>query len=448
MPSSYTSLLGFVQPATGELTNTWGSTVNSQLTQLVEDSIASTSSKDITAADWTLSTTGGGQSNEARTAVLLVTGTPGTTRSIFAPKQSKVYVVVNNSNSSVVLKGGPVSPTTGVTVLTGVTSLIAWNTNTSDFVVIASGVTSLTASTGINVSSSTGAVTVTNTGVTSAVAGTGIGVSAGTGDVTFTNSGVTSNVAGTGIGVSGPTGAVTITNSGVTSNVAGTGISVSGSTGAVTITNSGVTSAVAGTGISVSGSTGAVTFTNSGVTSLTAGTNISLSGSTGGVTVNATAAGSTTQLQYNNAGSLGGTSGMTWSGTALTAPLATGSTAITQAEKTSSTTLATTAFVDRLRSLTTPTTTSSGGTLVVGDRGSLVSVTAGVTIPASVFAAQDVVTIYNNSASTITITQGTSLTLRQVGTSNTGNRSLALRGMATVVFISATEAVISGGGLS
>jgi hypothetical protein len=423
MPSSYTSLLGFVQPATGELTNTWGSTVNSQLTQLVEDSIASTSSKDITAADWTLSTTGGGQSNEARTAVLLVTGTPGTTRSIFAPKQSKVYVVVNNSNSSVVLKGGPVSPTTGVTVLTGVTALIVWNTSTSDFVVAATGVTSLTAGTGVSVSSSTGAVTVTNTGVTSAVAGTGIGVSGGTGAVTFTNSGVTSNVAGTGI-------------------------SVSGSTGAVTITNSGVTSAVAGTGIGVSGGTGAVTFTNSGVTSLTAGTNISLSGSTGGVTVNATAAGSTTQLQYNNAGSLGGTSGMTWSGTALTAPLATGSTAITQAEKTSSTTLATTAFVDRLRSLTTPTTTSSGGTLVVGDRGSLVSVTAGVTIPSSVFAAQDVVTIYNNSASTITITQGTSLTLRQVGTSNTGNRSLALRGMATVVFISATEAVISGGGLS
>jgi hypothetical protein len=323
MPSSYTSLLGFVQPTTGELTNTWGSTVNSQLTQLVEDSIASTSSFNITAADWTLSTTGGGQSNEARTAVLLVTGTPGTTRSIFAPKQSKVYVVVNNSNSSVVLKGGPVSPTTGVTVSTGVTALVVWDSSISDFV-----------------------------------------------------------------------------------------------------------AAVAG------------------VTSLTAGTNISLSGSTGSVTVNATPAGSTTQLQYNNAGSLGGTSGMTWSGTALTAPLATGSTAITQAEKTATTTLATTAFVDRLRSLTTPTTTSSGGTLVVGDRGSLVSVTAGVTIPSSVFAAQDVVTIYNNSASTITITQGASLTLRQVGTANTGNRSLALRGMATVVFISATEAVISGGGLS
>lgn len=120
----------------------------------------------------------------------------------------------------------------------------------------------------------------------------------------------------------------------------------------------------------------------------------------------------------------------------------------TQPEKTANTAVATTAFVDRIRSLTTPSTTSSGGTLVVGDRGSLVSVTAGVTIPANVFAAQDVVTIYNNSASSITITQGGSLTLRQVGTSNTGNRTLALRGLVTVVFISATEAVISGGGLT
>jgi hypothetical protein len=77
-----------------------------------------------------------------------------------------------------------------------------------------------------------------------------------------------------------------------------------------------------------------------------------------------------------------------------------------------------------------------------------VSVTAGVTIPASVFAAQDVVTIYNNSAASITITQGASLTLRQVGTANTGNRTLALRGLVTVVFISATEAIISGGGLT
>lgn len=111
-------------------------------------------------------------------------------------------------------------------------------------------------------------------------------------------------------------------------------------------------------------------------------------------------------------------------------------------------TIATSAQVEQLRSLFPATTGSGGGVLVVGDRGALVSVTAGVTVPNGVFSANDVVTIYNNSAGNITITQGASLTLRQVGTANTGNRTLAQRGLVTIVFISGSEAVISGGGLT
>lgn len=122
--------------------------------------------------------------------------------------------------------------------------------------------------------------------------------------------------------------------------------------------------------------------------------------------------------------------------------------ATTQAVKTSDSTIATTAFVDRLRSLLTATTGSGGGTAVIGDRGCLLSVTAGVTIPAGVFAANDTFAVYNNSSAPITITQGAGLTLRQAGTANTGNRTLVQRGLVSVVFISATEAVISGGGLA
>jgi hypothetical protein len=58
------------------------------------------------------------------------------------------------------------------------------------------------------------------------------------------------------------------------------------------------------------------------------------------------------------------------------------------------------------------------------------------------------VTIANNSSSSITLTQGSGLTLYLVGTATTGNRTLAQRGIATVVFISATVAIISGGGLT
>ena len=38
--------------------------------------------------------------------------------------------------------------------------------------------------------------------------------------------------------------------------------------------------------------------------------------------------------------------------------------------------------------------------------------------------------------------------MRQVGTSNTGNRTLAQRGLVSVYFITGSECVISGGGLS
>lgn len=306
MPSSYTPLLGFVQPSPGELTNQWGGVVNTQLTDLVEDAIASASTQSVTAGDWTLTTDGGGAANQARSAILIATGTPGTIRNIYAPKQDKVYVVINNSDSSVVLKGGPTSPTTGVTVVASGISLIAWNSNAGDFVAAAAGVTSLTAGTGVSVSASTGAVTVANTGVTSAVAGTGIGVSGATGAVTFTNSGVTSIVAGSGITVSGATGAVT-----VNASAGGINSQVFTSSGTFTIP-SGVTKVKitalggGGGGAGVPGSCGFTVAYNGGY----GGTAIAyVTGLTPGDTISITVgAAGTAGASGNNAGGTGGTS--------------------------------------------------------------------------------------------------------------------------------------------
>ena len=92
---------------------------------------------------------------------------------------------------------------------------------------------------------------------------------------------------------------------------------------------------------------------------------------------------------------------------------------------------------------------SSAYTLIASDTGKHVSISSGgVTVASGVFSIGDVVTIYNNSSSSQTITQGSSVTLRQAGTSNTGNRSLASYGVATLMCVASNTFVISGVGLS
>ncbi len=86
-------------------------------------------------------------------------------------------------------------------------------------------------------------------------------------------------------------------------------------------------------------------------------------------------------------------------------------------------------------------------TLTAADAGDHIFTTAGVTVPSGVFTVGQAVTIYNNTTGTITITQGTNVTLRQAGASGTGNRTLAQRGLATVLCVSGvngTEFVIAG----
>lgn len=166
MTTAYTTLLGFALPVTGELSGTWGDTVNSSITQLEEDAIAGVATASVTSGNWTLSTTGSGASNEARKAILIPTGTPGVSRNILAPNSSKAYIVDNQSNAAVVLKGAT-GPTAGITIATGEKCLAAWSG--SDFVKVSSsiadGVTTIDfGSTGLTPATATsGAVTVAGT---------------------------------------------------------------------------------------------------------------------------------------------------------------------------------------------------------------------------------------------------------------------------------------------
>ena len=100
---------------------------------------------------------------------------------------------------------------------------------------------------------------------------------------------------------------------------------------------------------------------------------------------------------------------------------------------------------------TTINSQTSGYTLVASDAGKTISITTGgVTVNNSVMSAGNIVSIYNNSGSSQTITQGTGVTLQWAGqaSSSTGNRTLGLYGIATIVFISASNAVITGSGLT
>ena len=92
---------------------------------------------------------------------------------------------------------------------------------------------------------------------------------------------------------------------------------------------------------------------------------------------------------------------------------------------------------------------TSAYVLVATDNGKHIAITTGgVTVNSGIFSAGQSVTVYNNSASSQTITQGTSVTMYQVGTANTGNRTLAQRGLCTIFCVASNTFVITGGGLT
>jgi hypothetical protein len=93
-------------------------------------------------------------------------------------------------------------------------------------------------------------------------------------------------------------------------------------------------------------------------------------------------------------------------------------------------------------------TQSTAYTLTLSDAGKHISTTANAAVPASVFSVGDAVSIYNNSAASITIVQNSGVTMYLAGTATTGNRTLAQRGLATVLCVAANSFVISGGGLT
>ena len=93
---------------------------------------------------------------------------------------------------------------------------------------------------------------------------------------------------------------------------------------------------------------------------------------------------------------------------------------------------------------------AQGGThtLVATDAGTCIKASGNVTVPNSVFSQANVVSIINNTSGDLSIIQGSGVTMYNTADAATGNRTLATRGMATMIFDSASVCYISGSGLS
>ena len=92
-------------------------------------------------------------------------------------------------------------------------------------------------------------------------------------------------------------------------------------------------------------------------------------------------------------------------------------------------------------------TKTSSYTLVAGDVGKFVELGSGgsVVVPASVFSAGDAIIIFNNTASSITCTCSAVTTVYKGGTdADISTFSVTTRGVANILFISETVAVVTG----
>lgn len=175
MPTSYTSLLGLALPVTGELSGTWGDTVNDYISKYVDSSVAGTQTISGSQTAVTLTVTNGvaltqvgsGASGSAQYAVINCTGNPAGLLTITAPASSRNYLIINATSTSQSVKIVGAGPTTGVTLVSGESAIVAWNG--TDYVKIATsavdGVSTFSAgTTGFTPSTATsGAVTLGGT---------------------------------------------------------------------------------------------------------------------------------------------------------------------------------------------------------------------------------------------------------------------------------------------
>lgn len=118
MASTYTTDLRIEKMANGENSGTWGTKTNTSW-DLIEQAIAGVASVAMTDAEYTLSTANAA-SDEARNAVITMTGTLTGAQNVIVPSVDKCYTIKNSTTGgySIVVK---TAAGTGITILNGET---------------------------------------------------------------------------------------------------------------------------------------------------------------------------------------------------------------------------------------------------------------------------------------------------------------------------------------
>jgi hypothetical protein len=122
MASTFSPSLKLTLMGDGDQAGLWGQTTNTNLGTLVEQAITGVTSITMVDANYTL-TSFNGISDEARNAVLVVSGTNAAVRDLIPPVQEKLYTVVNNTTGGFAIRVIGVSGT-GVNIPNGATCLV------------------------------------------------------------------------------------------------------------------------------------------------------------------------------------------------------------------------------------------------------------------------------------------------------------------------------------
>ena len=273
--ATYSTSLKLTLIGDGEQTGTWGSTTNTNFGTLLEQAIVGQTTIIMANADYTL-TNLNGTTDEARSAVIIVTGTQNATYSVIVPAVPKLYMVTNSLTSPQVayikMSGGTTTQVpNGQTMYLYCTGVIGASWGVLNYVQNAQNlVTGGTITTGaINCTSLTSSGAVSGTTITASTqfSGPGTGI---TGSAAGLSVGGTSlNVTGIVAVVNGGSGVTTSTGTG--NNVLSTSPTlvtpILGTPQSVALTNATglpLTTGVTGTLPVANGGTGVTTSTGTG----------------------------------------------------------------------------------------------------------------------------------------------------------------------------------------